>query len=91
MTMSITTHWATGISFRTHTHIQHEGGWLQVTVRHGESVLDEDDIFIHAPDNVVFDHFRDIERLTNGAIGSLRAEPTKATSEEGTSPNVLPK
>lgn len=77
MTASVTIHEATGLKFRSGEHSHNSGGWLKVTIPHSDSILDEDEIFIHTTDPAVLDHFRDIERVANGAIGSLRAEPTE--------------
>ena len=54
------------------------GGWLNIEVKtsrgYGEAV-GFSSVMLQTYDAEVFDHFRDIERVCNGPVGSLRAKP----------------
>jgi len=78
---SASTHDAKRVKFRTGVHTNDkEGGWLSIVAETGTNIhgsTDPCEFIIHTWDPLLFDHFRDIERLANGPIGSLRAKPPK--------------
>ena len=86
MSASVTTHQATGIKFRTGSHDHGNGGWLTITVPHGDSIMSVDDVYIHTSSPAVLDHFRDIERVANGPIGSLRPKPPEEEAPQDGNP-----
>jgi len=75
----MTTHDATGISFQTSPHERSQtGGWLNVTIEAGKNKFGQPDTVefrISTWSREVFDHFRDIERIASGPIGSLSYKP----------------
>lgn len=82
MSTSITTHQAKGISFKTESYVTLglSGGYMRIVIptMRGfdlDKVPDETELIVHTSDPEVFDHFCDIARVADGAIGSLRPEP----------------
>lgn len=83
MNVSISTHQATSIRFNAYPHVAPgDGGYLTINVGTDGSESDlvaPFSVIIHTWDLALWDHFRDLERVTAGPIGSLHAKPPEVT------------